>query len=273
MYKELSPETDSFFTMMREQGLMDLVNRPNKSPGGYCTSFASYGIPFIFSNFNGTTHDIEVLTHEAGHALQSFMSRVHKPMEYRWPSYEACEIHSMSMEYITWPWMENFFGPDTDKFKYYHIVKSLIFLPYACAVDEFQHWIYDNPEATAQQRLENWKSMEQKYLPWRKYEDNPEASQGRVWQMQAHIYKTPFYYIDYALAQICALQFWVKSRENQKEAMKDYLHICEIGGSKTFLEIVKEGNLQSPFKEGTVADIVKVADTWIKERTPMFIKH
>ena len=273
MYKELSPETDSFFTMMREQGLMDLVNRPNKSPGGYCTSFAAYGIPFIFSNFNGTTHDIEVLTHEAGHALQSFMSRIHKPMEYRWPSYEACEIHSMSMEYITWPWMENFFGPDTDKFKYYHIVKSLIFLPYACAVDEFQHWIYDNPEATAQQRLENWKSMEQKYLPWRTYDDNPEASQGRVWQLQAHIYKTPFYYIDYALAQICALQFWVKSRENQKEAMKDYLHICEIGGSKTFLEIVKEGNLQSPFKEGTVAEIVKVADTWIKERTPMFIKH
>lgn len=270
MYKELSPVTDSFFSMMREKEILDLVTRPNKSVGGYCSSFPKYGFPFIFSNFNGTTHDVEVLTHEAGHALQSFLSSKHKQLEYRWPSYEAAEIHSMSMEYITWPWMKNFFGDQTEKFKYAHLVKSIQFLPYACAVDEFQHWVYDHPEVQPSERLEQWKAMEKKYLPWRTYEDNQVASEGRVWQFQSHIYRTPFYYIDYALAQICALQFWVKSRENQEEAMKDYLHICEIGGSKTFLDIVKSGNLQSPFAADTIENIIHVADEWLSAHTPQF---
>ncbi|MFM7156630.1 MAG: M3 family oligoendopeptidase [Bacteroidota bacterium] len=270
MYKELSPVTDTFFSMMRENEILDLVTRPNKSVGGYCSSFPKYGMPFIFSNFNGTTHDVEVLTHEAGHALQNYLSSKHKPLEYRWPSYEAAEIHSMSMEYITWPWMKNFFKEQTDKFKYAHLVKSIQFLPYACAVDEFQHWVYDNPEVTPKERLDQWLAMEKKYLPWRTYEDNPEAAEGRVWQFQAHIYKTPFYYIDYALAQICALQFWVKSRENKEEAMKDYLHICEIGGSQTFLNIVKSGNLKSPFASGTIEHIIQVADEWLSTHTPQF---
>ena len=270
MYKELSPVTDLFFSMMRENEILDLVTRPNKSVGGYCSSFPKYGMPFIFSNFNGTTHDVEVLTHEAGHALQNYLSSKHKPLEYRWPSYEAAEIHSMSMEYITWPWMENFFKEQTDKFKYAHLVKSIQFLPYACAVDEFQHWVYDNPEVSPKQRLEKWQSMEKKYLPWRTYEDNPEAAEGRMWQFQSHIYRTPFYYIDYALAQICALQFWVKSRENKEEAMKDYLHICEIGGSQTFLNIVKSGNLQSPFAAGTIEHIIQVAKEWLSTHTPQF---
>jgi M3 family oligoendopeptidase len=270
MYKELSPVTDSFFSMMREKEILDLVTRPNKSVGGYCSSFPKYGFPFIFSNFNGTTHDVEVLTHEAGHALQSFLSSKHKQLEYRWPSYEAAEIHSMSMEYITWPWMKNFFGDQTEKFKYAHLVKSIQFLPYACAVDEFQHWVYDNPEVQPSERLEQWKAMEKKYLPWRTYEDNPVASEGRVWQFQSHIYRTPFYYIDYALAQICALQFWVKSRENKEEAMKDYLHICEIGGSQTFLNIVKSGNLKSPFAADTIENIIHVADEWLSAHTPQF---
>jgi M3 family oligoendopeptidase len=270
MYKELSPVTDSFFSMMREKEILDLVTRPNKSVGGYCSSFPKYGFPFIFSNFNGTTHDVEVLTHEAGHALQSFLSSKHKQLEYRWPSYEAAEIHSMSMEYITWPWMKNFFGDQTEKFKYAHLVKSIQFLPYACAVDEFQHWVYDNPEVQPSERLEQWKAMEKKYLPWRTYEDNPVAAEGRVWQFQSHIYRTPFYYIDYALAQICALQFWVKSRENKEEAMKDYLHICEIGGSQTFLNIVKSGNLKSPFAADTIENIIHVADEWLSAHTPQF---
>lgn len=268
MYKELSPITDAFFSMMRENEILDLVTRPNKSVGGYCSSFPKYGIPFIFSNFNGTTHDVEVLTHEAGHALQNYLSSKHKPLEYRWPSYEAAEIHSMSMEYITWPWMKNFFLDQTNKFKYAHLVKSIQFLPYACAVDEFQHWVYDNPEAQPKERLEFWKTMEKKYLPWKIYEDSPEAEEGRIWQFQSHIYRTPFYYIDYALAQICALQFWVKSQENLEDAMKDYLHICEIGGSKTFLEIVKSGNLQSPFAEHTITNIIQVAKEWISHNTP-----
>lgn len=262
MYRDFSAETDEFFQLMRNRGLMDLVTRPNKGVGGYCTDFPQYGLPFIFSNFNGTTHDVEVLTHEAGHAFQVYSSRHHKPIEYRFPTMEACEIHSMSMEYLTWPWMKSFFNGDTQKFYDYHLIRSLMFLPYGCAVDEFQHWVFANPNALPAERKSQWREFEKLYLPWRKYEDMPFAEQGSVWQFQQHIFSSPFYYIDYVLAQICALQFWIRSQENREEAVRDYIRICKIGGSKTFLEIVKAGNLRSPFDTETIRYVADKAIAW-----------
>ncbi|MFN8361802.1 MAG: M3 family oligoendopeptidase [Candidatus Kapaibacterium sp.] len=264
MYSELSPQTEEFFNMMIDRELMDLVTRPNKAVGGYCTNFPTYGVPFIFSNFNGTTHDVEVLTHEAGHAFQAYKSRNNKVIDYIFPTYEACEIHSMGMEYLTWNWMDKFFGSQTSKFQFYHLLRSLMFLPYCCAVDEFQHWVYENPNVTPADRKNKWHEMEQKYLPWRKYEDLPYAEEGALWQFQKHIYASPFYYIDYALAQICALQIWSKSRKNMDEALKDYIRICEIGGSKTFLEIVKAGNMHSPFEPECLDEVVEEAEQWLE---------
>lgn len=267
MYGEFSPETDEFFQLMMNRGLMDLVNRPGKGVGGYCTDFPLYGLPFIFSNFNGTTHDVEVLTHEAGHAFQVYSSRHHKPVEYRFPTMEACEIHSMGMEYLTWPWMKSFFNGETQKFYDYHLIRSLMFLPYGCAVDEFQHWVYANPNVTPAERKHQWREIEKLYLPWRTYEDVPFAEQGSVWQFQKHIYASPFYYIDYVLAQMCALQFWIRSQENRKEAVSDYIKICKIGGSKTFLEIVKAGNLRSPFDPETIRYVMDKATAWSDSRS------
>lgn len=264
MYSELSPQTEEFFNMMIDRELMDLVTRPNKAVGGYCTNFPSYGVPFIFSNFNGTTHDVEVLTHEAGHAFQAYKSRNNKVIDYIFPTYEACEIHSMGMEYLTWNWMDKFFGSQTSKFQFYHLLRSLMFLPYCCAVDEFQHWVYENPSVSPADRKNKWHEMEQKYLPWRKYEDLPYAEEGALWQFQKHIYASPFYYIDYALAQICALQIWSKSRKNMDEALKDYIRICEIGGSKTFLEIVKAGNMHSPFEPECLDEVIEEAEQWLE---------
>ncbi|MFK7809831.1 MAG: M3 family oligoendopeptidase, partial [Saprospiraceae bacterium] len=148
MYKELSGETDEFFNYMVDNDLMDLVNREGKATGGYCTLISEHGAPYIFSNFNGTTGDIDVLTHEAGHAFQVYSSRDLGLKEYNWPTYEACEIHSMSMEFFTWPWMQLFFKEDTMKYKFAHLAGALKFLPYGVAVDEFQHYVYENPEAT-----------------------------------------------------------------------------------------------------------------------------
>lgn len=265
MYRELSPATGEFFDMLIEHELMDLVTRPNKEGGGYCTSFPLYGVPFIFSNFNGTTHDVEVLTHEAGHAFQSYLSRNQKLVEYLFPTAEACEIHSMSMEFLTWPWMDRFFQEQTEKFKFYHLQGALLFLPYACAVDEFQHWVYANPNATPAERKAQWRIIESLYMPTRQYDSMPYGDVGGVWQRQMHIYQIPFYYIDYALAQICALQFWNRAEKNREEAMRDYIRICEIGGSKTFLEIVAEGNLISPFQEGCLESIVHETVQWLKD--------
>ncbi len=256
MYKELSKETDEFFTFMTENNLLDLLSKKGKMSGGYCTYIPEHKAPFIFANFNGTAHDIDVLTHEAGHAFQVYQSRGFDVPEYLWPTYEACEIHSMSMEFLTWPWMKLFFENDTEKYKFIHLSEALLFIPYGVTVDEFQHWVYENPEVTPQERREKWLEIEKKYLPTRDYGEVDELKNGIFWFRQGHIFSSPFYYIDYTLAQVCAFQFWIKSREDREKAWQDYLNLCKLGGSKSFFELMKSANLKNPFEEGTLAAVI-----------------
>lgn len=263
MYNELSKETGDFFSYMRETELMDLVAKKGKAGGGYCTFIENYKAPFIFSNFNGTSGDIDVLTHEAGHAFQVYSSGSFEIPEYYWPTYEAAEIHSMSMEFFTWPWMDLFFKEDVEKYKFSHLSSALLFLPYGVSVDEFQHWVYENPTATPLERKQAWRNIERKYSPHLDYDGNEYLENGGFWQKQGHIYNSPFYYIDYTLAQICAFQFWKRSRENKEEAWKDYVKLCRLGGSMPFTELVKAANLISPFEEGCVKSVVGVIDEWL----------
>ncbi len=263
MYHELSEETSIFFDFMRKNKLMNLLAKDGKSTGGYCTFIENYQAPFIFSNFNGTSADIDVLTHEAGHAFQVFSSKDTSLIEYNWPTYEACEIHSMSMEYFAWPWMELFFKENADKYRFAHMVSSLLFLPYGVAVDEFQHFIYKNPYICTQERHEAWRNIEKKYLPHKTYDSNDFLEKGGYWQKQSHIFVSPFYYIDYALASACAFQFWKKDRANHDEAWNDYLRLCKAGGSRSFLELVKLANLKSPFEKGTLKSLVKEIEQWL----------
>jgi len=256
MYRELSKETDEFFTFMTENNLLDLLSKKGKNSGGYCTYIPDYKSPFIFANFNGTAHDVDVLTHEAGHAFQVYESRGYEIPEYLWPSYEACEIHSMSMEFLTWPWMGLYFENDEDKYKFIHLSEALLFIPYGVTVDEFQHWVYENPEATPEERRNKWLETEKKYLPTRDYGEIDELEEGIFWFRQGHIFGTPFYYIDYTLAQVCAFQFWIKSRENREKAWEEYLNLCRLGGSKPFFELMKAANLKNPFNEGTIASVI-----------------
>jgi M3 family oligoendopeptidase len=263
MYQELSNETNEFFNFMTENELLDLVNKKGKAGGGYCSFLSKYKAPFIFSNFNGTSGDIDVLTHEAGHAFQGYSSRNFEIPEYHWPTMEAAEIHSMSMEFFTWPWMELFFQNETDKYKYAHLASAILFLPYGVSVDEFQHWVYENPDATPKERNAQWSKIEKKYLPHRDYDGNEYLEGGAFWQKQAHIFNNAFYYIDYTLAQVCALQFWNRSQTKDANAWNDYLTLCKAGGSRPFLELVKLANLKSPFDNGTVADVMKNVAAWI----------
>lgn len=255
MYDELSPETGEFINVMIEKELFDLETKPNKQAGGYCTFLHSYKVPFIFANFNGTQDDVTVVTHEAGHAFQTYESRFLDAPEFSFPTSEACEIHSMSMEFITWPWMELFFEEDTNKFKFFHLADSLMFIPYGVTVDEFQHVVYSNPNMTPNERKKAWRDIEKKYTPYKNYDDNEFLDKGTLWFKQGHIFFGPFYYIDYTLAQICAYQFWIKCNEDRKQAWDDYMKICKVGGSQSFLEILKTGNLQSPFKEETLDSV------------------
>ena len=263
MYHELSPETGEFFDIMVNEELMDLVNREGKRPGGFCTSFPKYDRPYIFSNFNGTDHDITVLTHEAGHAFQCYSSRNQPLVSYLWPTMEAAEIHSMSMEFFTWPWMERFFKEETDRFKYKHIAGSLSFLPYGACVDHFQHWVYENPEATPKDRKNKWLELESIYLPNRDYDDIEFPKSGGIWQGQLHIYQMPFYYIDYTLAQTCAFQFWMKSEENREKAWDDYVRLCKAGGSLPFTGLVELAGLELPFDDGCLESVVEKVSNWL----------
>lgn len=256
MYKELSKETDEFFTFMTEKNLLDLLSKKGKMSGGYCTYIPDYKSPYIFANFNGTAHDIDVLTHEAGHAFQVYESRSYEVPEYLWPTYEACEIHSMSMEFLTWPWMNLFFKGDTDKYKFIHLSESLLFIPYGVTVDEFQHWVYENPEASPAERRKKWLEIENRYLPTRDYGEVEDLKEGIFWFRQGHIFASPFYYIDYTLAQVCAFQFWIKANEDRDAAWKEYLNLCRLGGSKSFFGLMEAANIKNPFTEGTIASVI-----------------
>lgn len=263
MYEELSVETGEFFNFMIQNELMNLESKKGKAGGGYCTFIANYKSPFIFSNFNGTSGDVDVLTHEAGHAFQAYRSRNYEVPEYYFPTNEAAEIHSMSMEFLTWPWMNLFFEQEELKYKFNHLSESLLFLPYGVTVDEFQHFVYNNPEATPAERKTAWRDIEKKYLPHRDYAGNDYLERGGFWYQQGHIFGSPFYYIDYTLAQVCAFQFFKKANDNREDAMADYMNLCSAGGSKSFLGLVELANLISPFENGCIESAISDVENWL----------
>lgn len=263
-YDELSPETSIFFRTMMDNELIDVYSREGKRGGGYCTSFYEYELPFIFANFNGTSGDVETVTHEAGHAFADWSNRKRIPMETIWPSLEGCEVHSMSMEFFAWPWAEGFFGDDTRKFYYSHLAGALQFIPYGTMVDHFQHIVYKKPEMTPAERHGVWKELLGTYMPWMKLDgDIPFYSDGEGWQRQHHIYSLPFYYIDYCLAQTVALEFWAMIQKDFKNAWNHYMSYTLQGGSDVFTNLLKNAGLETPFDENCLKTVCKAANDWL----------
>ena len=265
MYTDLGPESKEFFDFMVKYELMDLEARKGKAPGGYQTTFPAYQSPFIFSNFNGTQGDVNVLCHEGGHAFQAYLSRPIKVPEYRQPTLESCEIHSMSMEFFSWPYMEGFFGKDAEKYKYAHLAESIEFLPYGATIDEFQHWVYANPDATHEQRCAAFREIEKKYTPHKKYDDCPTLAKGTYWMRQGHVFSTPFYYIDYTLAQVVAFQFAIENMKNHEKAWKKYIKLCKCGGKYPFQELLAKNHLRNPFQDGNIRKVIKPLERVLKQ--------
>ena len=265
-YSELSPETAEFFNMMLDMELLDVLSTEGKAGGGYCTDIADYGVPFIFANFNGTQGDVEVVTHEAGHAFAAYMNRDRIPYETVWPGMEACEVHSMSMEFFAEPWAEGFFGPDTKKFLFSHLSNAITFIPYGTMVDHFQHLVYEKPDMTPAERHAEWKRLLGVYMPWLRLDgDIPFYSEGEGWQRQHHIYSMPFYYIDYCLAQTVALQFWARIQDDRADAWKHYMAYTKLGGSLVFTELLQRAGLDSPFGEGCLRGVCEKAAKWLED--------
>ncbi len=266
MYEELSPETKEYMNFMMENDLFDVFGRKNKTDGGYQTYIANYKAPFIFANFNGTSSDVDVITHECGHAFQAYLTRNDNIIEHNDLGMETAEIHSMSMEYFTYGWMKNFFGNRYKDYLEMHLEDACVFLPYGSMVDEFQHVVYDNPEMTPAQRKETWNKLEAQYRPYIDFSEMEFYSLGGFWQKQTHIFDVPFYYIDYALASICAMQFKIWMDRDFKDAWNHYLKLCRLSGSDFYTNMIKSVGLKTPFEDGVVKEIVeKLSEKIFKE--------
>ena len=263
LYHELSAESAEFIDLMLRDELMDVLSKKGKAGGGYCSQLADYKVPFIFANFNGTADDVEVITHEAGHAFAYYMARDIVPMDNQSPTLEACEIHSMTMEFFGWRKSREFFGRDERKFRYDHLFGAITFIPYGTMVDHFQHIIYEKPELTPAQRHEVWKELSAVYMPWMKLDGSPFYGEGKGWQRQLHIYENPFYYIDYCLAQTAALEFWVIMQKSHEEAWERYMRLVKKAGTMTFTELVDTAGLRSPFDERALSEVSQSVISWL----------
>jgi M3 family oligoendopeptidase len=264
MFDRLHPRLAECYRLMREGGYLDLKNRPGKAGGGFCTSFPTHGMPFIFANFNGTHQDVAVFTHEMGHAFQNWASRDKKMMDYLWPTSEAAEINSMGLEFLTYPQIGLLVGEaSAERFRRMHLIGSLAFLPYGVCVDHFQHEVYAHPEASPAERHAIWQKLERRYMPWTDYGDLAYPAMGGRWQAKQHIYNSPFYYIDYTLALCCAMQFWVQARRDPAGALDAYVTLCARGGEAPFQDLVRSAGLVSPFAPGALADVVAAAEAML----------
>lgn len=258
MYRELSKESGEFFDFMMKYELFDLDSKHGKRAGGYCTTLPQYHAPFIFSNFNGTDADVNVLTHEAGHAFAGFTAaKFQKTPELCHSTSEINEIHSMSMELWTYPWMENFFGDKAEEYRREHLADALMKIPYMLCVDEYQHKVFENPEMTVMERRAVWRDLEKIYMPWRNYAGNEFLESGAFWIKQQHIFLYPFYYVDYAMAQMGAFEFYTKMKEDRKAAWADYYKLCAAGGSMGYFDLLKYSGLHKVLEDGSVKIILK----------------
>ncbi|MBW9157764.1 hypothetical protein [Clostridium tagluense] len=166
----------------------------------------------------------------------------------------------MTMEYLTLPWMDIIFGEDADKCRFAFLVEAILAMPRRACVDEFQHIVYLNPNMTIEERKKMWRQLEKKYLPLKDYDGNSYLEEGNAWHLQIQIFRRPFYSINYNLAQLCALQLFNRAEEDRTKAWEEYVQLCEVGGSKSFIELIESCNIISPFEEAAFINACKVIE-------------
>jgi M3 family oligoendopeptidase len=263
-YQSISPLIADFAQELADRSLMDIYDRAGKGPGAFCEQLPHIGMPFIFANTTGTPWNALTIAHETGHAFQFYSARHHKALELMIPTNETAEIHSLSIEFLLWPYFEMIVGDGAEELRRAHLRRTLMMLPYIAAIDHFQELVYEQPLAGAEERHNMWRELEAQYMPWRQHGGIPALVKGAAWQAQRHVYRFPFYYIDYAIAMCCALQLWQQSRANYGAAVDRYLDLCRIGGSLPFRQILRAGGLLSPFERGTLTTVAREAASYLE---------
>ena len=261
MYHDMSAESGEFIDEMLAADAFDVFSRDGKWGGGYCTSIDDYAQPFILANFNGSSGDVDVLTHEAGHALAYYeMFRSGADYELNLGTMSVAEIHSMAMEFFAWKYAESFFGSRADDYRRMHLMSSLTFLPYGVEVDEFQETCYENPDMTPNERNALWRDLDEKYRPYLSCDGIPYFERGTRWQYQMHIYENPMYYIDYCLSQTVAHKFLLDSLTDYDEAFSRYMKLLRTAGELPFGKLVESVGIPDPLvSRGSLTDTTRKA--------------
>ena len=263
IFHNLSKQSGEIFTTMHDKKFMDLTNKKGKARGAYATYLCNEKTPYIFANLNGSRKDVKVVGHEFGHAFQmAVFNQKNNIPEYILPTKEACEISSKAMEFLIWPYMEEIFGDKAENYRYSHLEDAIFAMPYRASIDEFQYFIYSNPNVSSKERKKKWVEIEQKYMPYKASYNHPYLERGSLWHQQIHIFKYPFYYIDYAIAEICALQIWSIAQTDKDAAWNLYVDLCIQGGSLSFLDLLGHANIDSPFRDEAFVNMVDVIEKW-----------
>lgn len=274
MFHELSAETGEFFDALMERDMFDLDSREGKAPGGYCGSVDSVRSPFIFSNFNGTTMDIDVLIHESGHAFAAYEAYKNNIVaECREASCETCETHSTAMELLTMPWHHLFFGGDADRYDLFLMERTLTYLPGGCASDEFLTIVYQNPDMSAGERHALWRRLRETYEPhFADFDDIPFYGEGQEWLIDPQLFLCPFYLVDYGLARNVSLQLFMLQQRKPELAWSKYLKFLSFGGTKTFMEAVGEIGMEIPFEGEAIRHVIGPMLEWVKRQNEKCMK-
>lgn len=262
MFSRLSPETKEYIDFLLDNGLYDVAMRDGKQSGGYCSIFEAYRAPFIFANFDGTSENAYIMSHEGGHGFYFYLKRKEEIRERGWYTSEMAETHAMAMEFFTAPYMELFFGQRAEDYRRMHLEQAVSRILYQCQQDEFQQIVFEQPQLTRQQRNDLWAKLEQDYFPYREYTPEERAQVGARWQKIPHVFLWPFYAIDYALAQVCALQFYQRMNQDPQGAWQSYLAFCQASGNENFSQALHTAGLRSPFEEGSLKDLMD----WLQTR-------
>jgi len=245
---------------MRQEGLIDLENRPGKAAGAYCTSFPDEQRVVVFCNSVGDEADLRTLTHEMGHAFQGWESQWIESIELQEPSADAAEVHSMGMEFLCLPHMDEFLSPEhSARYARGRWRRAVEVMCYVCAIDEFQHWAYENPNASADALDEAWASINQKYLPGVDWTGEAQRYRSCRWYSQLHVFRYPFYYIDYGIAETGAAQLALLDAQDHDGCLDTYLELCRLGGTCRGLELFERAGLRSPFDAKLMADLMRHA--------------
>jgi oligoendopeptidase F len=257
IFDRLDPELGAMFKYMADHELLDLESRKGKAPGAYSHTLEEVRQPFIFANAVGVDHDVETLLHEAGHSFHTLESRDEPLQFYRHAPIEFCEVASMSMEFLGGDHVDVFYNKeDMARSREQHLESVVWIFCWIATVDAFQHWIYTHPSHTQNERTEAWLRIRERFggiEDWSGYED----AQRFEWHRQLHIFEIPFYYIEYGIAELGALQIWVRAMDDKKAALKDYRAALKLGGSKPLPELFKAAGVKFDMTRKTLAPLVR----------------